>query len=441
MDPVVLQNVTLPSEARSLIEQVTSTEGRLAVTTGIVLVALLVALVVAPLVVRRFATATASRLPGGRATTAVDKVGGYVPTTISGLFLRTLQVGVLLAAVVTVLTVWGLVGLAVDTLTLVGLSIPLLVQIATTAALALVAYVASDVLGESVERFAADSDRVTDHQREIIHRVGNIAILALVVAAGLTVWGIDLSGLLVGAGFLGIVVGLAARQTLGSLIAGFVLMFSRPFTIGDWVEVGEMEGIVTDITIVNTRLENFDGETIVIPNDSVSNKPIVNRSERGHLRIRRDVGVDYKTDPDHAADVALDAMTGLDPVSDSPPPQAIPKTFGDSAVVLELRFWIDRPMPPRKWRAVDAVVRAVKEAFEAEDIKIPFPQQELSGRAETGGFRVRQGQPETESIRPTTERPEAARTATDGESEERRPDRDGKRADGDGRNADDEGQS
>jgi small-conductance mechanosensitive channel len=408
MFPLPLQNVTLPSEARSLLEQVTSTEGRAALTLGVLLITLLVALVIAPLVVRRTASALSSRLPSGRATSAVDRVGDYMPTTVSGLFLRTLQIGILLISTVTLLTVWGLVGVAIDTLTLVGLSIPLVAQVVTTVALALVAYVASDVLGESVERFADGSDRVTDHQREIIHRVGNISLLALLIAGGLTIWGVDLSGLLVGAGFLGIVVGLAARQTLGSLIAGFVLMFSRPFTIGDWVEVGEKEGIVTEITIVNTRLENFDGETIVIPNDSVSNKPIVNRSERGHLRIRQDVGVDYATDPDHAVDVALDAMSDLKPVADSPPPQVIPKSFGDSAVLLELRYWIERPMPPRKWRAIDAVTRAIKDAFDTEDIKIPFPQQELSGRAETGGFRVRQGEPETESIRPTTERPAEA---------------------------------
>jgi small-conductance mechanosensitive channel len=101
-------------------------------------------------------------------------------------------------------------------------------------------------------------------------------------------------------------------------------------------------------------------------------------------------------------------MVDLKPVADAPPPQVIPKSFGDSAVVLELRYWIDRPMPPRKWRAVDAVTRAVKRTFEEEDIKIPFPQQELSGRAETDGFRVRQEAPEAEAIRPTTEQSEEA---------------------------------
>jgi small-conductance mechanosensitive channel len=385
---VVLQNTPLPSEAQGVLKQLTSTEGRLAVSASIFLVTVIIAVVIAPFVVRRLARYAKSAMPSGRASDALDRATEYVPTTISGLLLRGLQIGLLLLAGVSLLVVWGLVGLAADVLTLLGLSIPLVANVVTTAAIGMVAYVASDVLRDSVERLSTDSDRITEHQKEIVLRVGNISIIALFFASALTIWGVDLSGLLVGAGFLGIVVGLAARQTLGSLIAGFVLMFSRPFTIGDWVEIGDEEGIVTEITIVNTRLENFDGETIVLPNDRVSNEAIINRSERGNYRIRLDVGIDYATDPDHAIEVAQEAITDLQTITDAPPPRIIPKSFGDSAVVLEMRFWIDKPMPPRKWRAISAVVRSVKEAFEREGIKIPYPQRELSGRAETGGFRI-----------------------------------------------------
>jgi small-conductance mechanosensitive channel len=403
---VVLQNVSVPPGVRGLLEQLTSTEARLVVTVGTVAVALVAALVVAPMLIRRLRAAVRHYVPAGRVSRAIDRTGRVVPTSPAGLVLRAIQAGVLFSAAVSLLVVWGLAGLAVEVITFLGFSLPFLGQITTTVALALVAYVAADVLRESAERFATRSDRVTEHQQEIVLRAGNLGLLALFVTATLTVWGIDLSGLLVGAGFLGIVVGLAARQTLGSLIAGFVLMFSRPFTIGDWVEVGDNEGVVTDITIVNTRLENFDGETVVIPNDSVANQPITNRSERGHLRIRLEVGIDYDTDPERAAEIARERMEELKPVTDSPPPQVIRQSFGDSAVVLELRFWIDRPMPPRKWRAVDAVVQSVKDGFEREGIKIPFPQRELSGRAETGGFRIaeeavdRSGAVEDRGVRP-----------------------------------------
>jgi small-conductance mechanosensitive channel len=253
----------------------------------------------------------------------------------------------------------------------------------------LLAYVGARVVSENVEDLGRQTEWITEHQEEIVLRVSQLAYFSVIGLAVLTLWDVNLEGLLVGAGFLGIVVGFAARQTLGSLLAGFVLMFSRPFTIGDWVRVGDQEGIVTDITIFNTRLENFDGEFVVIPNDTVSNQAITNRSQKGLLRLRVDVGIDYGDDPDHARQVALEAISAQSEVVDAPPPQVFPKSFGDSAVVMEMRFWIDHPTPPRKWKAVSAVISAVKGAFEEEGIKIPFPQQELSGRAETGGFQVR----------------------------------------------------
>ncbi|MGM0398695.1 MAG: mechanosensitive ion channel family protein, partial [Halobacteriota archaeon] len=71
-----------------------------------------------------------------------------------------------------------------------------------------------------------------------------------------------------------------------------------------------------------------------------------------------------------------------------PRPVAVTSRLGDSAVILELRFWIDKPSARRRAKATSAAVRAVKSAFEAENIKIPYPQRELTGRREAGGFRV-----------------------------------------------------
>jgi len=165
-------------------------------------------------------------------------------------------------------------------------------------------------------------------------------------------------------------------------------MFARPFEIGDWIEVADEEGIVTDISIVNTRIQTFSGEYVMIPNDIVSGEKIINKSRKGRLRIEVEVGVDYEADVERAADLATDAMKGLDEILSVPTPQVVVQGFGDSAVVLGLRFWIDKPSSRRRWRARTAVVKSVKEAFDREGVKIPFPQRELTGRQESGGFRV-----------------------------------------------------
>jgi small-conductance mechanosensitive channel len=242
------------------------------------------------------------------------------------------------------------------------------------------AYGTTDFIGEIIRKVVGSRERVSRHQQEMLYRLTQLTIysLALLIVVGLFTQ--NLGGLLIGAGFLGIVVGMAARQTLGAALAGVVLMFSRPFEVGDWVEVGEHEGTVTEITIVNTRIQTFDGEFVTIPNDQVGGEAVVDRSKNGQLRIEVEVGVDYDDDPEHAADVALDAVSDVDDVLSGPAPDVIGKRFGDSAVVLGVRFWIDNPSSRKRWRTRTAVINRVHEAFQAEDVTIPFPQQTLSAR-------------------------------------------------------------
>ena len=399
MTSVVATLQGLLDEFRVFLEELATTEGRLAVSAVLLLVTALIAIGITPVVVRRLGQSVERRLPTGRTKTIVELLSEYIPTSVGGLVLRAVQLVLFIGAIVSLLVVWGLVDLAREVLLALGISLPLLGKLFATLALFFFAYVAADLLGDAVEEFSDGAGRITDHQQEIILRLGHVGIIGFALGGTLTLWGIDLSGLLVGAGFLGIVVGLAARQTLGSIIAGFVLMFSRPFTIGDWVEVESSQGIVTNITIMNTHMRNFDGEYIVIPNDTISNKPITNRSKEGHLRTRVDVGIDYAADPEFAEEIAMEAIADADAVSTTPPPQVVPKSFGDSSVVLEMRFWIDRPTPPRRWRAISEVIHAVKNRFDEEGIKIPYPQRELSGRAETDGFRVQNAETPSDEIR------------------------------------------
>jgi small-conductance mechanosensitive channel len=368
---------------QSSIEDLATTEGRLLVSGVIFVVTVLIAALIAPFVIRLTGQVLRNRLPESRTVSAVDFVSGYIPTTVGGLFLRLFQLFLFGVGVVSLLVIWGLFDAAAIVVGLTGLSLSLVSRLLTTGFIFFLAYIAAGIIRDAVTDLSNGADQITDHQREIIVRMSNVSVLAFAVTAVLTLWGLNLSGLLVGAGFLGIVVGMAARQTLGSMIAGFVLMFSRPFTIGDWVEIGENEGIVTEITIMNTRMRNFDGETIIMPNDRVSNAAITNRSDQGHLRIRIEVGIDYETDPDFAEEVALEALDEIESIARSPPPQVVPTRFGDSAVVIEVRFWIDRPTPPRRWRATREVINAVKSRFEEEGITIPFPQRTLSQRPDT----------------------------------------------------------
>ncbi|MFC6613458.1 mechanosensitive ion channel family protein [Halopenitus salinus] len=242
------------------------------------------------------------------------------------------------------------------------------------------AYAITDFLGQVIGEVISTGKTISSHQKQVVYRLTQLGIYSLAALVVIGLFTDNLGSLLVGAGFLGIVVGMAARQTLGSVLAGIVLMVSRPFEIGDWIQFGDYEGTVTEITVFHTRIQTFDGEHVTIPNDRIGNEVIVDRSRKGRLRIEVEVGIDYADDPDHAADVAQEATAAIDDVRTAPRPKVVAKRFGDSSVVLGVRFWIDQPSARKRWRTQTKVISAVHEAFSEEGITIPFPQRTHGSR-------------------------------------------------------------
>ena len=302
------------------------------------------------------------------------------------LLLSTTLAGVTAVGALSLLVVWDRSGALLDAYRSAAIT-DQLSNVVLAVLLLASAYALTDFFSGVIRELSAESTALSDHQEEVIRRVTQLSVytFALLVVVGL--FTDNVGGLLVGAGFLGIVVGMAARQTLGAVLAGFVLMFSRPFEVGDWVEIGEHEGTVTEISIMSTRLRSFDGEVITLPNDTVRSGSIVDRSRRNRLRIEVEVGVDYDTDIDRAADRIAKTVADVDDIAAMPEPAVVTKRFADSAVVLGVRYWIRNPSMRKRWRTQTAAMNAIKVELESEGIAIPFPQQTLSAR-EQGGISI-----------------------------------------------------
>ena len=299
-----------------------------------------------------------------------------------------LLVGTCAFVLAVVLGVWEQTGTVRDAYTDHGINSALVPTAIASFILLVGTLIVTRFIRRLIDEVLGSSSAVTAHQREITHRVAQVIIWSVSLVVVLGVWIDDLGGLLVGAGFLGIVVGMAARQTLGTILAGFVMMFDRPFEIGDWVVVDDEQGIVTDISIVNTRIRSFDGEYIMIPNDVIASSMVTNRSKRGRLRIEIDVGIDYDTDVEHAASLADSTVADLECALSAPSPRVVSKEFGDSAVVLGVRFWIDDPSARRVSNARTAAINAIKREYDDAGITIPYPQRQLSDRPRADSTRV-----------------------------------------------------
>ena len=366
-----------------LIEDLGMDEARLISTTIVIGLTLLLYLL-APLVVGRLVRlrnyATVEEQFGDELQYIEETVKWPFPTRA---VVRTIQLVVVFVSILSLLTVWGYENQAVFLVEVATEAIPWLIRLLFTFLLLAAAVILTRLLQDRLKSYTEEADHVSEHQEGVAFRVLQISVFGAVIIAVISLWGVDLTGLLLGAGFLGIVLGMAAQKTLGSLIAGLVLMFSRPFEIGDWVSIGDHEGIVIDITIVNTRLRSFNDETIVLPNDAVGNQTVVNYTHSERLRLSLDVGVDYDTDVEFASEVALEAIEGIDVILRNPTPSVVPTTFDDSAIGLRLRYWIEHPSKPKEWMAHAAVLQAVKEAFDKAHIEIPYPQRTISERTNT----------------------------------------------------------
>ena len=323
--------------------------------------------VTAALVVGLAVEAASTRLRGRLSDLAVET-------------LETVAFTVLVGATATALVVvWDAAGQIVDELATIAEDELLGVRIVVSVLVLSTAYGLTRVVRRVVDRSRV-AELSTDHRRQVIYHVVQVTLYAIGMLLVLAVWEVNLRDLLIGAGVLGVVIGLAARETLGAVVAGFVLLFARPFTVGDWVVIADREGTVENITVVNTRLRTLDGEEVIVPNDRVASQEVVNRSREGRLRETVEVGVDYETDVREAIEVAERAMFETDGILKTPAPQVIAERFGDSAVVLELQFWIADPSAGRLYRARTNVVEAVKEAYADAGIDVPFPQRTLSPR-------------------------------------------------------------
>jgi small conductance mechanosensitive channel len=181
---------------------------------------------------------------------------------------------------------------------------------------------------------------------------------------------------MLGAGSLA--VGLALQGSLSHFAGGVVILFFKPFKVGDVIELDGIKGTVQSITILYTIVTTPDDNTAVIPNGQVANNKVINFTKENNRRIDLLVGISYSQDIDQAKQVILDALNSEPLILDSPAPFVGIESFGDSAVNLAFRPYsksVDYA------EAMFAANEVVKKALDKHNIEIPFPQRDLNIRS------------------------------------------------------------
>lgn len=222
---------------------------------------------------------------------------------------------------------------------------------------------------------------------------GVVLFLGLLVALSIVFPSISAADLLGLLGVGGVAIGFAFRDILQNLLAGILLLLTRPFRIGDQIVAGDSEGTVEDIQIRATLLRTYDNRQVVIPNaDLFTNKVTVNTAYDVR-RLQYDVGIGVGDDIETARRLMLEAVRSVDGVRSDPAPDVLVVDLAESSVNLRVRWWID---PPRRRDALDTqdrVLQAVKETLLAHGIDLPYPTRQIlfhDQTEESDGDRARQ---------------------------------------------------
>jgi len=239
--------------------------------------------------------------------------------------------------------------------------------------------------------------KVDDIIFDLVNKFSGAIIYATAFVLALDILGINVMPFIAGAGVAGIAIGFAAKDTLSNLIAGVLLIIDRPFEVGDRIEVWSAPagsaswGDVIDIGLRATRIKTTDNIVIIIPNNEIMMRDIVNYTIIStKIRVRINVGVAYDADIEKAKDLIINVAKSVDWISKTPVPKVVVRNFGESSVDLQLRVWIDDAR--KRMDTISHVTDRIKTAFDKQGVEIPYPKRDIiiTHRQEPSEFDTRQ---------------------------------------------------
>lgn len=211
----------------------------------------------------------------------------------------------------------------------------------------------------------------------IAYNLARIIYYTLVIIfaiSALSILGINLTGLIIAGGFLGIILGFALQSITANLVSGIFLYWERPLKPGDFVDINGQLGIVEDISIMSTKIRGLDGVLIRIPNNEVFNSVIKNIGATPARRLEFIVGIAYREDAEKAYQIIRNELSKHPFILAKPEPDVYVEELGDSSVNIRVRMWV----PSSEWYNVKKeIIWRIKKAITEAGIEIPFPQNDV----------------------------------------------------------------
>ncbi len=226
-----------------------------------------------------------------------------------------------------------------------------------------------------VKRFlrnTSDSEALNN----LILKVVYLSVILTGAFIALSVLKLDkaVTSLLAGAGIIGLALGFAFQDIAANFMSGIIMTFRKPIRIGDLIETNDIFGTVKNINLRSSELMTPQGQLMIVPNRKIFESPIKNYTITGMRRVDLGCGVSYGEDLQRVKDITLAAIESIEARDKNKDVKLFFTEFGDSSINFVVAYWIDNSTAQGDFlEAQHQGVLAIKKAYDAHDITIPFP--------------------------------------------------------------------
>lgn len=190
--------------------------------------------------------------------------------------------------------------------------------------------------------------------------------LVIVVVSSL---GFSTAGIIAGFSAVALAIALALKDSLGSLANGVIIIFTKPFKKGDYVQIGDYDGLVQDIRLFNTKILTYDNVEVIIPNSDILSSEMVNYSTMPLRRVVIDIPVPYDADIAAVKATVLNSLTSYRYSVSQPSPSVVLKAYKDSSLLFSARVWTQNE---HYWDTLNDLYEIIFLDLHANGIDIPF---------------------------------------------------------------------
>ena len=231
------------------------------------------------------------------------------------------------------------------------------------------AKVLTNLLRKGLEKSGTDTTLV-----KFLGDLSYFTLLVLVIIAALGTLGVNTTSFAAIIAAAGLAVGFALQQNVSNFGAGVVILFLRPFKVGDFVEAGGATGVVETIGIFNTTFKTGDNRIIIVPNSNIIGSNIVNYSKEPIRRIDLVIGVGYEDDLKLVKSTLEEILNSNEKILKDPAPAVALAELADSSVNFNVRPWVKSA---DYWGVRSELLEKIKLTFDEKGINIPYPQMDI----------------------------------------------------------------